>query len=82
MLRPAPPVPVSLCSLDGKRLYVTTSLFSPWDAQFYPGLKDKVGFRAGGRYTTAARRTTRSQPLRARSLRAGWVAQQVFWLSR
>lgn len=23
-------------SLDGKRLYVTTSLFSPWDRQFYP----------------------------------------------
>jgi hypothetical protein len=22
-------------SLDGKRLYVTTSLFSPWDLQFY-----------------------------------------------
>jgi len=25
-------------SLDGKRLYVTTSLFSPWDRQFYPGM--------------------------------------------
>jgi len=25
-------------SLDGKRLYVTTSLFSPWDKQFYPNL--------------------------------------------
>lgn len=24
-------------SLDGKRLYVTTSLFSVWDKQFYPG---------------------------------------------
>ena len=24
------------CSLDGKRLYVTTSLFSVWDKQFYP----------------------------------------------
>lgn len=23
-------------SLDGKRLYVSTSLFSPWDRQFYP----------------------------------------------
>lgn len=23
-------------SLDGKRLYVTNSLFSPWDKQFYP----------------------------------------------
>ena len=26
-------------SLDGKRLYVTTSLFSTWDNQFYPGMK-------------------------------------------
>ena len=25
-------------SLDGKRLYVTTSLFSIWDNQFYPNL--------------------------------------------
>ena len=25
-------------SLDGKRLYVTTSLYSAWDEQFYPGL--------------------------------------------
>lgn len=23
-------------SLDGKRLYVTSSLLSPWDKQFYP----------------------------------------------
>ena len=28
-------------SLDGKRLYVTTSLFSSWDNQFYPDMKDK-----------------------------------------
>ncbi|MEX3011900.1 selenium-binding family protein [Hoeflea sp. TYP-13] len=28
-------------SLDGKRLYVTTSLFSSWDNQFYPGMKEK-----------------------------------------
>lgn len=26
-------------SLDGKRLYVTTSLFSSWDDQFYPEMK-------------------------------------------
>lgn len=25
-------------SLDGKRLYVTTSLYSMWDNQFYPNL--------------------------------------------
>ena len=30
-------------SLDGKRLYVTTSLFSTWDNQFYPDMKDKGG---------------------------------------
>jgi selenium-binding protein 1 len=27
-------------SLDGQRLYVTTSLFSPWDLQFYPAMKE------------------------------------------
>lgn len=26
-------------SLDGKRLYVTNSLYSPWDNQFYPQMK-------------------------------------------
>lgn len=30
-------------SLDGKRLYVSTSLFSPWDKQFYPGMCKKGG---------------------------------------
>lgn len=28
-------------SLNGKRLYVTTSLFSPWDRQFYPEMIEK-----------------------------------------
>jgi len=28
-------------SLDGQRLYVTTSLFSPWDKQFYPDMCEK-----------------------------------------
>lgn len=28
-------------SLDGKRLYVSNSLFSPWDDQFYPGMKER-----------------------------------------
>lgn len=28
-------------SLDGKRLYVTDSLFSPWDRQFYPSIVEK-----------------------------------------
>ena len=27
-------------SLDGKRLYVTNSLYSPWDDQFYPDMKN------------------------------------------
>ena len=26
-------------SLDGRRLYVTNSLYSTWDNQFYPGLR-------------------------------------------
>ena len=30
-------------SLDGKRLYVTTSLFSTWDNQFYPEMKKNGG---------------------------------------
>ena len=30
-------------SLDGKRLYATTSLFSTWDNQFYPGMKETGG---------------------------------------
>ena len=30
-------------SLDGKRLYVTTSLFSTWDNQFYPAMKSAGG---------------------------------------
>lgn len=25
-------------SLDGKRLYVSTSLYSTWDVQFYPDM--------------------------------------------
>ena len=29
-------------SLDGKRLYLTTSLFSPWDKQFYPDMAKYV----------------------------------------
>ncbi len=29
-------------SLDGKRLYVTNSLYSPWDKQFYPDLAKYV----------------------------------------
>nr|ABS87600.1 selenium binding protein [Dunaliella viridis] len=31
-------------SLDGKRLYVTNSLFSVWDKQFYPPMADKGSY--------------------------------------
>ncbi|MBN8628583.1 MAG: selenium-binding protein, partial [Planctomycetes bacterium] len=31
-------------SLDGKRLYVTNSLFSSWDDQFYPGIKQQGSY--------------------------------------
>ena len=31
-------------SLDGKRLYVTNSLYTPWDKQFYPGMVEKGGY--------------------------------------
>ena len=30
-------------SLDGRRLYVTTSLFSTWDNQFYPEIRERGG---------------------------------------
>lgn len=33
-----------MCSLDGKRLYVTNSLFSAWDSQFYPEMAKKGGY--------------------------------------
>ena len=31
-------------SLDGKRLYVTTSLFKAWDQQFYPEMCEHGSF--------------------------------------
>jgi selenium-binding protein 1 len=31
-------------SLDGKRLYVTNSLYSPWDNQFYPDMAEKGSY--------------------------------------
>ncbi|CAD6997503.1 selenium-binding protein 1 [Ceratitis capitata] len=30
-------------SLDGKRLYISSSLYSPWDKQFYPKMIEKGG---------------------------------------
>jgi hypothetical protein len=40
---PACPFLLAACSLDGRRLYVTNSLLSPWDAQFYPEMVAKGG---------------------------------------
>ena len=37
-------VAVRRCSLDGKRLYVTSSLYSPWDNQFYPEMAKKGSY--------------------------------------
>jgi len=31
-------------SLDGKRLYVTNSLYTPWDGQFYPEMVKRGGY--------------------------------------
>ena len=31
-------------SLDGKRLYVTNSLYSPWDNQFYPKMAEQGSY--------------------------------------
>jgi selenium-binding protein 1 len=31
-------------SLDGKRLYVTNSLYSSWDNQFYPEIADRGSY--------------------------------------
>ncbi len=41
------------CSLDGERVYVTNSLYSTWDNQFYPGLRGwmtKLDRQADGTY--------------------------------
>jgi hypothetical protein len=41
-------------SRDGRRVYFTNSLYSPWDAQFYPdgidGWMAKLDVGAGGRH--------------------------------
>ena len=43
-------------SLDGKRLYVTTSLFSTWDNQFYPEIRTERRLHADGRLRHRERR--------------------------
>ncbi len=71
---PAAPRP---CSLDGKRLYVTNSLFSPWDKQFYPDLPKKVGTAC------TARTACVSHSMHHMSLTAWKILQNVpallFW---
>jgi selenium-binding protein 1 len=42
----------SLRSLDGTRLYVTSSLYSPWDKQFYPELGTRGSWMARLRVDT------------------------------
>jgi hypothetical protein len=57
------PAAVHCCSLDGRRLYITNSLLSPWDKQFYPDMVAKVGTGGlgfggtggGGHWLTAGR---------------------------
>ena len=44
-------------SLDGRRLYVTNSLYSTWDNQFYPGLRSWL-LKVDTRSTTARWRST------------------------
>jgi hypothetical protein len=52
-------------SLDGRRLYVTNSLFSPWDTQFYPDMAQK------GSYLLQARLAWQPDaPCRAHNCRA------------
>ena len=35
---------MALHSLDGKRLYVTNSLFSAWDKQFFPEMEQQGSY--------------------------------------
>ena len=50
-------------SLDGKRLYVTTSLFSTWDNQFYPEIRAERRLHADGRLRHRERRHVDQQGL-------------------
>ena len=57
-------------SLDGKRLYVTTSLFSTWDNQFYPEIRTKGGCHGDDRLRHRERRNEDQRGLHRR-LRQG-----------
>jgi selenium-binding protein 1 len=60
-------------SRDGKRVYFTSSLYSPWDEQFYPGVFDswmaKVDVPAGGGMTLDRRFFPDFDGLRAHQVR-------------
>ena len=55
-------------SLDGRRLYVTNSLYSTWDNQFYPELRswllkvDSATRTAGWRSTATSSSTSHDRP--------------------
>ena len=47
-------------SRDGRRVYLTNSLYSPWDAQFYPGGHQRLDGEARRATRAAAWRSTRT----------------------
>ena len=53
-------------SLDGKRVYVSNSLYSTWDNQFYPGIEGVADDAASAR-TTARTRSTRTSSSTSRA---------------
>ena len=60
-------------SRDGRRIYLTNSLYSPWDAQFYPGRHPRLdgedrrrARRAGSRSTSASSSSSRTDCGRTR----------------
>lgn len=59
-------------SLDGKRLYVTDSLFSTWDDQFYPNLAKE------GSLLLQLDVDTGAGGLRKRRARVPWQLAQAF----
>jgi len=49
-------------SLDGRRLYVTNSLFSPWDTQFYPDMAQKGSYLLQARFAWQPDAPCRAHP--------------------
>jgi selenium-binding protein 1 len=70
-------------SMDGRRLYVTNSLFSTWDNQFYPNLKSwmlKLDIAADGKMTLDPNFYVDFAPARAHEMRipGGDVTTEIF----